>query len=153
MTPSAKLPAEPPTRHFEQDMEMPAPLPTDRSNLVYIADGQLAQLQDIADRAAAPGGDLLRRELDRAIVLTQDDSPTRFVRLNSTVTFKDLLSGRTRKLTLVLPQEADIDQRRASVATPIGAALLGLTPGQPFSWTAADGRPHALVVLAVDAES
>lgn len=129
------------------------PHAADRKAPVYIADGQLEQLQSIADLAAAPSGDLLRQELERAIVLSEDDSPTNFVRLNSTVEFMDLLSGRTRRLALVVPQEADIDENRVSVATPIGAALLGLTPGQPFNWTAGDGRPHALVVLAVDARS
>lgn len=126
---------------------------TDRKALVYIADSQLEQLQAIADRAAAPNGDLLRQELERAIVLSEDDAPTNFVRLNSTVEFTDLLSGRTRRLALVVPHEADVDENRVSVAAPIGAALLGLTPGQPFNWTAGDGRPHSLMVLAVDARS
>jgi transcription elongation GreA/GreB family factor len=74
-------------------------------------------------------------------------APKFFVRLNSIVEYTDLLSGRTRKLSLVLPHEADIDQNRISVTTPVGAALLGLTPGQSFSWTTDDGRPHALVGL------
>jgi regulator of nucleoside diphosphate kinase len=129
------------------------PHATGRKTLVYIADSQFEQLQSIADRAAATSGDLLRQELERAIVLSDEDSPTNFVRLNSIVEFTDLLSGRTRRLALVAPQEADIDTNRVSVATLMGAALLGLTPGQPFSWTADDGRPHALVVLAVEARS
>ena len=132
---------------------MNMPRATDRKTLVYIADSQLEQLQSIADRAAAPSGDLLRHELERAIVLSEDDSPANFVRLNSTVEFTDLLSGRTRRLALVVPHEADLEENRVSVAAPIGAALLGLTPGQPFSWTAGDGRPHALVVVAVEARS
>jgi regulator of nucleoside diphosphate kinase len=122
---------------------------TYRKTTVYIADGQLEQLQNVADHSKAAGGALLRQELDRAIVLAADDCPQVFVRLNSIVEYTDLLTGRTRKLSLVLPHEADIDQDRISVTTPVGAALLGLTPGQPFSWTTDDGRPRALVVRSV----
>ncbi len=127
------------------------PLTSSRTALVYVADDQLEQLQNIADSAATPGGDLLRRELERAIILAEDDSPRTFVRLNSVVEYTDLLSGRTRKLALVLPCEADMDQDRISVTSPAGAALLGLTPGQSFNWTSEDGRAHALVVRTVEA--
>jgi len=123
--------------------------PTYTKTVVYIAHDQLEQLQNVADHSMAPGGPLLRQELERAIVLSDNDSPQIFVRLNSIVEYTDLLSGRTRKLAVVLPHEADIDQNRISVLTPVGAALLGLTPDQPFSWTAEDGRPHALVVRSV----
>jgi regulator of nucleoside diphosphate kinase len=125
----------------------------DRKTSIYIAEDQLEQLQQLAELAAPAVGDLLRREVERAIVVTDEDSPTTFVRLNSIIEYKDLLSGHTRRLALVPPQEADLDQNRLSVMTPVGAALLGLVPGLPFSWTAADGRPHALVVLSVTPRS
>ena len=99
--------------------------PPYRKAQVYIAEGQLDQLQNLAQQSTAPGSDLLRQELDRAIVLNDDDSPKNFVRLNSTVEYKDLLSGRTRKLTLVLPSEADIDKNRVSVVTPVARRLAG----------------------------
>jgi regulator of nucleoside diphosphate kinase len=136
-----------------QDAEMSRSPFVDRKTSIYIAEEQLEQLQHVADLAASPVGDLLRQEVDRAIVLTHEDSPTTFVRLNSLVEYMDLLSGRTRRLALVVPQEADVDQGRVSVVTPVGAALLGLVPGLPFSWTAADGQPHALVVLKVEERS
>lgn len=138
-----------PTVSACKETDMLAQSPTYQKTVVYIADGQLEQLQNVADHSTAPGGALLRQELERAIVLAKDDSPQVFVRLNSIVEYTDLLSGRTRKLSLVLPHEADIDKNRISVATPVGAALLGLTPGQPFSWTTDEGRPRALVVRSV----
>lgn len=136
-----------------KDTNMLAHPPTHRKTMVYVAADQLERLQNVADHATAAGGALLRQELDRAIVLAADDSPQTFVRLNSAVEYTDLLSGRTRKLSLVLPHEADIDQDRISVTTPVGAALLGLTPGQTFSWTTDEGRPRALVVRSVAARS
>src|SRR6478672_10951364 len=85
-------------RHFSGDTEMLATSPTHRKALIYVAADQLDQLQNIAQHATAPGSALLRQELERAIVLTEEDSPRVFVRLNSTVQFEDLLTGRTRRL-------------------------------------------------------
>ena len=72
-----------------------------------------------------------------------------FVRLRAKVDFTDLLTGRTRSVTLVEPGEADIDQDKVSVLTPIGAALVGLRAGDTFSWTTDGSRPRVLVINSV----
>jgi regulator of nucleoside diphosphate kinase len=51
-------------------------------------------------------------------------------------------------VTLVEPQEADMDESRLSVLDPAGAALLGLRPGDAFSWTV-EGRSQLLTVERV----
>jgi transcription elongation GreA/GreB family factor len=51
-------------------------------------------------------------------------------------------------VTLVEPQEADKDENRLSVLDPHGAALLGLRPGDAFSWTV-EGRSQVLTVERV----
>jgi regulator of nucleoside diphosphate kinase len=116
---------------------------------VYVAEGQHEQLQHIADRSTADGADLLRRELDRAVILAPNEGPRNFVRLNSMIEYEDLLSGKTRTITLVPPHEADIDQGRISVATPVGAAILGLVAGECFSWLSPEGRPRVLNIRTV----
>jgi regulator of nucleoside diphosphate kinase len=116
---------------------------------VYVDETQQQQLQRLADQSTAVGGALLRRELERAVVVCTDEVPRRFVKLNSVVEFEELLSGRTRTVTVVLPQEADIDKNKISVVTPVGAAVLGLVPGEVFSWTTDDGRPQVLVIRRV----
>jgi regulator of nucleoside diphosphate kinase len=50
---------------------------------------------------------------------------------------------------IVAPEDADIESRRISVLTPVGAALLGLTVGQQISWEMPDKRAAVLEVLAV----
>jgi regulator of nucleoside diphosphate kinase len=117
--------------------------------IVYVADAELDQLTNLADQATGPGSALLRQEVDRAIIVMPDEGPQVFVRLNSTVEYADLLSGRTRTVTVVLPQDADIDRDRISLITPVGAALFGLTPGESFAWTAEDGRPCLLIVISI----
>jgi regulator of nucleoside diphosphate kinase len=116
---------------------------------VYVAEDQHEQLQHIADRSAAEGAALLRKELERAVIVAPDEAPRRFVQLNSTIEYEDLLSGKVRTVTLVAPHEADIDERRISVATPVGAALLGLVTGESFSWITQDGRPRVLTIRRV----
>jgi regulator of nucleoside diphosphate kinase len=50
---------------------------------------------------------------------------------------------------LVLPENADINTGRISVLTPVGAALIGLSPGQAMEWLGNDGKKRFLTVLAV----
>ena len=48
-----------------------------------------------------------------------------------------------------LGAEADISAGRISILTPVGAALIGLSPGQSFDWTGPSGHAHSLTVKAV----
>jgi regulator of nucleoside diphosphate kinase len=68
--------------------------------------------------------------------------------MGSTVEFRSD-TGQQRRVTLVYPGEADFAQGRISILTPIGAALIGLSPGQSIAWTSRDGRQHRLTVLSV----
>ena len=52
-------------------------------------------------------------------------------------------------MRIVAPEDADIEQRRISVLTPVGAALLGLTVGQKISWPMPDKSVAVLEVIEV----
>lgn len=114
---------------------------------VYVLEADYEVLSRIAD-SSSPGGELLSRELERATLVKEGEGPRAFVRLNSTVEFSDLTSGRSRTVTVVLPDQADVGRNRLSVLAPAGAALLGLTPGDRFSWSV-ESRPRLLVVNRV----
>ncbi|WP_080868218.1 nucleoside diphosphate kinase regulator [Agrobacterium tumefaciens] len=99
---------------------------------------------------AAPGRDLdvadeLLAELERASVVEDDSLPTGVVGIGSIVTYKTE-NGQTRTVTLCYPGEADIERSMVSVMTPIGVALLGLSPGQSINWNGRDGHVHKLTV-------
>jgi regulator of nucleoside diphosphate kinase len=112
---------------------------------VHISKADYDVLSRIATSSGSPGVSLLSQELERATVVSDGEGPRTFVHLNSKVEFTDLMSGRARTVTVVLPEHADMDKNRLSVLAPAGAALLGLSPGDTFGWTV-DGRPRLLVV-------
>ena len=69
--------------------------------------------------------------------------------MHSRVECEEELSGEHHTLTLVYPNEANVDSGRISILAPVGSALLGLSQGQSIDWTAPDGRPLRLHVTAV----
>lgn len=110
----------------------------------------LSHLANTRGRAHSEAMDFLERELDRADVVPDTHLPGDVVRLQSRVTYNDLVTGHQRTVTLAYPGDQDIDKGRISVLTPIGAALLGLRPGQRIAWRSWSETARALEVLAVD---
>lgn len=91
----------------------------------------------------------LLAELERAEIRPDDKAPLNVVGMDSQVEFVDEAHGEPRLVRLVYPGEADIGQGKVSIATPIGAALLGLREGQAIDWPDRDGKVRALRVLRV----
>lgn len=94
--------------------------------------------------------DLLLTEIDRATVVPDDQLPPDTVAMASTVTFVDDATGAERTVTLVYPQDADIDAGRISILSLIGAGLLGLKTGQSISWPDRTGKQRVLRIIAVN---
>lgn len=111
----------------------------DHERLLGLATASLARFPDVAEE--------LLSELERARVVPPQRMPESAVRMGSTVTFSS--DGKSRTVSLVYPEDADIAAGRISIMTPIGAALIGLSEGQSIAWTARDGRRHQLTVDAV----
>ena len=93
-------------------------------------------------------GTPLRAKLDRARVIDATQLPADRVALNSTVLVREAGSNICWIITLVLPAQADIKRLRISVASPLGATLLGARVGDlldcPFS-----GQSAQLTIEAV----
>jgi transcription elongation GreA/GreB family factor len=73
---------------------------------------------------------LLWRELQRAVVLSTDHAPSGLIHLNSTVCYTDLIDPLHRTVQLVSPGLPTISRHGLSVASPVGAALIGLQGGR-----------------------
>lgn len=94
------------------------------------------------------GARLLMEEMDRANI-SSSDQEAQFVKLHSTIVYKDLESGKTRTVTLGLPKDADIDCGVISVLSPVGAALLGLPEGKRFEWIDASSRTRHVEIYSI----
>ena len=126
-----------------------APTPVARPRLI-IDERAYSRLLALAERARVQAPDLADRlieEIERADLRASSEMPGNVVTLGSQVTFSQ--ADRTQTVQIVAPEDADIEHKRISVLTPVGAALLGLTVGQKISWDMPDKRVAVLEVLAV----
>jgi len=108
------------------------------SDLIMLTAADMAELSLL--RAYAP----LRRELERAIVVSSAAVPPDIATMNSRVRYTDEKDGATRTVSLVYPIEADAAKGKVSVLAPVGTALLGLSEGQSIEWDFPDGSRRRL---------
>jgi len=114
--------------------------------------GDYERLSLLARAAARRMPDLvsvLTEELERAHVLA-GGHPEQTVCMGSVVEFRDDRSGKVQTVTLVYPGDADISQRRVSILSPVGTALIGLKTGHSITFETGTGDIRRLTVLKVD---
>lgn len=120
---------------------------------IYATPEGLEALRKIAARAqkSLPGFGLLEEELQRLTLVHSRDEPSH-VRLGSRVVYKDLRTKRRRQVRVVDPADAgaDAEENCVSILSPIGAALMGLTPGAIFRWQEPAGLLRAVKVISVE---
>ncbi len=118
---------------------------------IVISEGdfdRIVALLETVDRPVPPGAQELQAEIDRAQIAPVETMAADVVRIGSTVNFVTA-GAEPLRVTLVFPHEADIALHKVSILSPVGTALLGLSPGQSIPWTGPDGRPHQLTVIEV----
>jgi len=100
--------------------------------------------EGMADLAAELG-----RELDRARILPEGRSSADHVRIGSRVSYRDEATGKESTITLVRPQDANVDAGKISVMTPIGVALIGMAAQRSINWVTRSGETRRLTVMQV----
>lgn len=130
--------------------------PNDWMPPVFVLERELEQLTSLLDSRFGERypeeTDALRAELERAIVMRADWISTDVVRMHAPVEYLDVSSGRTNRVTIVLPWEADLTSGRVSILAPLGTALFGLRVGDAIRWSTPSGRLHVWRVLDVQEE-
>ena len=96
-----------------------------------------------------PAAIALIDELRRAEVLPPEQIPETVITMHSTVDFIDEVTDEHHHLTLVYPNEADVEKGHVSVLAPVGSALLGLSLGQTIQWDAPGNRHLQLRVTGI----
>ena len=81
----------------------------------------------------------LEAELRRARIVESHAVPADVVTMNTRLRFVDSEDGTSTEVVLVFPAEANIDEGKLSVFSPIGTALLGYRKGDVIEWTVPGG--------------
>ena len=82
----------------------------------------------------------LLAELKKAKLVSKDEFPANVVRLNSTVRIKPEDKDYVMELKIVTPDKADIKERKISIMSPIGTALIGFPQGENVKWQVPSGK-------------
>ncbi|QEN05241.1 GreA/GreB family elongation factor [Thiospirochaeta perfilievii] len=72
---------------------------------------------------------VLVSEMENAFIGDVNHFTTKYVTLNSKVTYKDIKSGTISKATIVFPVFADSTKDLYSILSPLGTALIGEAVG------------------------
>ncbi len=82
----------------------------------------------------------LEAELKKAKIVSKEKFPADVVKLNSQVVIKEEKSNKTMEFTIVTPERSDIKQKRISLMSPIGTALIGYRQGSTVAWNVPAGQ-------------
>ena len=112
---------------------------------IYITDFDLKRLRDMistwrrSDFSRRNDLQELEEELNRGLLVESHTVSGDVITMNSTACLIDLDTGEELVYTLVFPMDADIQQNKISVLSPIGTAMLGYSVGESFEWRVPDG--------------
>ena len=91
----------------------------------------------------------LQDELKKATVVEKEKLPGDVVRLNSRVIIQEGTKDKLIELVLVVPDKANIKERKVSVFAPIGTALIGFRQGEKVRWNVPAGS-KTFTIMKVD---
>ena len=111
--------------------------------------GRLEALAASVMRRSPEVGERLIDEIARAKLVAPNKLRDDVVTIGSVVTYRDLDKAREHIVSVAYPENANIEEGLISVLTPVGVALLGLSPGATISWVTRDDETRQLEVLEV----
>jgi len=112
---------------------------------VILSEDDFRMLKQFAEQFSAQGKEnemTLSYELNRATVVDEDELPEGCVRLNSQIKVRELSSNKDMEFSIVMPAMANMAEKKISVLTPMGAALIGLCKGEKVQWKMPAGIKH-----------
>lgn len=114
---------------------------------IYVSQADHARLSKLIEELAASGAksrgmEGLRTELQRANVVDTAAISADLVTLNSLVSIRDEDTGELETYTVTLPEDADPEESKISILSPIGTGLLGYSVGDWVEWETPGGLRH-----------
>jgi regulator of nucleoside diphosphate kinase len=120
---------------------------------IHLTEADYDVIADLAlrmRRGAPDLSNLALDEIDRAHLHPAGALPGGVIAIGSEVEFLEEETGLARRVTLVLPTDADIEAGKVSVMTLVGLGLIGLRAGQTIEWPRPDGSPRTLRIKSVE---
>ena len=112
---------------------------------IYVTDYDLERLTEMLNAIEAGSQKIkcsftqLKQELQRAEIVSSTNIPDNVVTMNSTVRLKDMDTNEEFTFKIVFPSDADMEQGKISVLSPVGTALLGYKVGDRVVWDVPSG--------------
>ncbi len=97
-------------------------------------------LNELSPTKRTPEIGQLIREMEKAERLPEEEMPTGIIRLESYFEVQDLQTGKEHCFTLSLPNRASLTDKRISVLSPLGVALIGFSEGMKVEWDLPGGQ-------------
>lgn len=91
----------------------------------------------------------LEIELNRATIITDSDVPKDLVTMNTQCRFLDITNQKESLVTIVYPQNSQINESKVSILAPLGSALIGLRKDQEINWRFPSGKTKRLKVTEI----
>lgn len=99
-------------------------------------------LKRYAGTAFEPDVLSLARELERADIVHKSAFPAHAIRLYSQVTLVEIKTKKQLEFELVLPDDADMKQKKVSALAPIAIAIIGFRQGDEVICKLPGGKRH-----------
>ena len=116
---------------------------------IILSENDFERISQLIYKNSSTTAALLEEELSRANIVPDTRLPKNVVAMNSRVTYVDSVSGEQNTITLVYPNDADLQQQKISVLAAVGAALIGLEEGARIEWPLPGGTKKEFKVLQV----
>ena len=117
---------------------------------IVVTELDAARIRDLGARLPAVGHaahglrDLLDQVTQEADIVASPLVAEDVVTMNSTVSFAEAATGSVHRVTVVYPWDVSIGERRISVLSPVGRALLGRRTGDESSIDMPDGTTRSI---------
>ncbi len=77
---------------------------------------------------------LLAREIEKAKLVPDSKIEPQVIRINSNFEVQDVASGKLLNFQLTLPKFGNLAEKKLSVLSPLGVALIGFQEGMEIEW-------------------
>lgn len=89
-------------------------------------------------------------ELSKAKIVKDNFLDSKIVSLNSIVEFISSSFKKPMRVQIVLPEDADLNQKKISILSPISIALLGFKESDNFIWKMPSGFKNLKIIKVIN---